>query len=540
MRSNQRQQKEVLTTETTLQPASAAALPLAQALIDHLNGNVESALARLGSDGVETSPLPDIVAARGHLLLRANRFEEAQKQFERLISMEPTLQAAHYHSGFCLYQLGRFEAALSAFKESYRLEPSAADTEIAIGNCLLNINRPGEAAAVFENCLTVHPNEESALLGKAVALQMAGDAGAAAAACAHLLERKSISGECLASLTGLGLQNSNFGLVRDAADRLLKLDPNSEVALQGLAAAALAAEQFADAAQYYERLVSQNNTNYDYWLNLGVAQHRLGNQERAVESYQKALQIRPEGCSAHTNLGILYQERGDAVQAANELGQALRIAPERDDIRYDAAIALDESGEADKAAELFETLVQSSTKMTDAWFRLGAIRLKSGDFAQAVRCFEKCLELRPDWVEAEINLAIAYSKHGQTKQVEQVLESTLTRQIDSLELVRMLAALSLEQNQFDIALRYHDRLIELGDQSADVRHNLGLLYQQRGDIKKAEAQYQDALTINPDFPEALLNMGNVLNATGRKDAARENWGRALQLKPELALGYYLA
>jgi len=530
----------MVTTETTQPPANAATLPLAQALIDHLNGNIEGALARLGSDSVEASAVPDIVAARAHLLLRANRFDEAQKQFERLISIEPTLQAAHYHSGFCLYQLGRFEAALSAFQESHRLEPNAADTEIAIGNCLLNMNRPSEAASAFESCLAVHPSEESALLGKAVATQMAGDSAAAAEACAQLLERKSISVECLASLTVLGLQNSNFGLVREAADRLLKLGPNSEVGLQGLGAAALAAEQFADAAQYYERLVGQNNTNYDYWLNLGVAQHRLGNQERAIASYQKALQIRPEGCSAHMNLGILYQERGDANQAAKELEQALRIAPERDDIRYDAAVALDECGQSDKAAELFETLVQSGAKMTGASFRLGAIRLKSGDFGQAVSCFEKCLELRPDWVEAEINLAIAYGKHGQTQQVERVLQNTLTRQIDSMELVRMLAALALGQNHFEIALRYHDRLIELGDQSADVRHNLGLLYQQRGDVKKAEAQYHDALAINPDFPEALLNLGNVLNATGRKDAARETWGRALQLKPELALGYYLA
>ena len=121
-----------------------------------------------------------------------------------------------------------------------------------------------------------------------------------------------------------------------------------------------------------------------------------------------------------------------------------------------------------------------------------------------------------------------------------MLQNTLTHEPDSVELVRMLAALSLEQNQFKTAIRYHVRLLELGDQSAEVRHNLGVLYQNQGESAKAESEYRDALALKPDFPEALLNLGNVLNATGRKDAARDHWVRALQLKPELALGYYLA
>ena len=71
----------------------------------------------------------------------------------------------------------------------------------------------------------------------------------------------------------------------------------------------------------------------------------------------------------------------------------------------------------------------------------------------------------------------------------------------------MLAALSLEQNQLDTALRYHLRLVELGDPSAELRHNLGLLYHNQGDLTKAQAEYKDALAIKPDFAEALLNRG---------------------------------
>src|ERR1700737_1523826 len=131
--------------------------------------------------------------------------------------------------------------------------PHTAAPQGGMGNFLLNLNPPTESFVIFDECLATHPDDEGALLGKAVALQLSGDLQAAPTLCRRLLERSSASLECLANLTALGLQNSDFDLVRAAAERLLKLDADSEIALQGLGAAGLAAEEFAEAAKCYER-----------------------------------------------------------------------------------------------------------------------------------------------------------------------------------------------------------------------------------------------------------------------------------------------
>src|ERR1022692_5097629 len=99
-----RRQKDSTPAENHPEPVNGATIPLAQALADHLNGNIEGALAKLNSLDGEDGNIADVVAAKAHLLLRANRFEEAQRQFARLISIMPLLEAAHYHSGFCLYR----------------------------------------------------------------------------------------------------------------------------------------------------------------------------------------------------------------------------------------------------------------------------------------------------------------------------------------------------------------------------------------------------------------------------------------------------
>src|SRR5256885_1052784 len=91
-----RQQKGTSVQETRREPINGAVVALGQAVVDDLNGNIAGALSRLESSDVDQNSV-DLVAARGHLLLQANRFEEAQKAFSRLISIDPTLETAHFH-----------------------------------------------------------------------------------------------------------------------------------------------------------------------------------------------------------------------------------------------------------------------------------------------------------------------------------------------------------------------------------------------------------------------------------------------------------
>ena len=41
-----------------------------------------------------------------------------------------------------------------------------------------------------------------------------------------------------------------------------------------------------------------------------------------------------------------------------------------------------------------------------------------------------------------------------------------------------------------------------------------------------------------NFAEALLNLGHALKAQGKPDEARSCWKQALDVKPELAQGYF--
>ena len=104
--------------------------------------------------------------------------------------------------------------------------------------------------------------------------------------------------------------------------------------------------------------------------------------------------------------------------------------------------------------------------------------------------------------------------------------------------MRGLAALAMQASDFDTALEFHVRLIDLGERSPEVLYNAGLMYEKAGQPDKAVKLYRDALAQQPDMPEALLNLGRILETMGKLDEARSCWTRALEAEPELAQGYF--
>ena len=60
----------------------------------------------------------------------------------------------------------------------------------------------------------------------------------------------------------------------------------------------------------------------------------------------------------------------------------------------------------------------------------------------------------------------------------------------------------------------------------------------RGQTQDAVGFYQLALQSDPQFAEALLNLGHALMSMGQEEEARSHWRRAIREKPELAQTYF--
>lgn len=80
----------------------------------------------------------------------------------------------------------------------------------------------------------------------------------------------------------------------------------------------------------------------------------------------------------------------------------------------------------------------------------------------------------------------------------------------------------MEQRNLPSAMRELTKASELDPENPEIDVALGLAYQTRGDLRKAEGYFRDAIGKRPDYAEAHNDLGIVLSQQGKgEEAIRE-------------------
>ncbi|WP_271614947.1 tetratricopeptide repeat protein [Bradyrhizobium sp. CCBAU 51627] len=112
---------------------------------------------------------------RGACLQEANRFEEAEADYETSIALDALLPETHNNLGLLHSRLGRFEQAIACFDRSLELRP---DFSAVLNNkalALMNLQLLDDAFATFRRSLTVDPGNAPATYNLATLQLMSGD-----------------------------------------------------------------------------------------------------------------------------------------------------------------------------------------------------------------------------------------------------------------------------------------------------------------------------------------------------------------------------
>lgn len=96
----------------------------------------------------------------------------------------------------------------------------------------------------------------------------------------------------------------------------------------------------------------------------------------------------------------------------------------------------------------------------------------------------------------------------------------------------------LEAVAADRAVEAYERTLELEPEHPDALLNLGRLLHEGGDLSGAESRYRAAAAVDPESPGPLYNLGVVLEDLGEADHAIEAYGKALEIDDSLASAHF--
>lgn len=149
----------------------------------------------------------------------------------------------------------------------------------------------------------------------------------------------------------------------------------------------------------------------------------------------------------------------------------------------------------------------------------------------SVEACRKRIDQHPDDAEAQNDLGWALRQHGDFKEAEEHLRQAIKLNSKLAYAHSNLSVVFLDGNRKDEALAEAKQAVELDSINPIYHVVLGNAYSAMGDQKSAINEYQTALTLRPDYENALYHLGRVLSADGQRTEAKTTLSQALALDP---------
>lgn len=137
----------------------------------------------------------------------------------------------------------------------------------------------------------------------------------------------------------------------------------------------------------------------------------------------------------------------------------------------------------------------------------------------------------------KIRQALEYHQAGNLLQAEHLYKKIIKKQSKNAAALHMLGVLYSQMENYDSAIVYIKKALQIAPTDAYIHYNLGNVYRKKGDLDKAFSAYQKAVQVNPKFADGHYNMGTIFEHKGQLNEAVQCFQRALQIDPNLSDAY---
>ncbi len=322
-------------------------------------------------------------------------------------------------------------------------------------------------------------------LQKARHLKLTGEIPQAIETYQQILERHPEEAEALVGLAELYLDTGEFERAEPLIDKAILAAPEEAGPHYVKGRYLLTQKLWLQAEQSLERASRTDLFNPDILFYLGVSLEHLKEYDKALLTYNKLLNQKPDYPLVHRRLGDLYFAKEDYDRAMQEYEQAVEETPEDPVILEQLAVCyhyLNFNNFAERAAT---RVLEMDPKAAGAYNVLGAVALANRDLKTAQEHFEKSIALEPDLVAPHVNLGAIFNLKGET----------------------------------DRSLAEYNKVLELDPENVQVRKNLGDLYVTKGDPARALEHYRAFHKARPEDPYVAYVAAKLISLRPEEDPA---------------------
>src|SRR6266852_1684989 len=432
---------------------------------------LEAALAELTAAEQEDANDPRVHNFRGIVLARLGQSTEAAAEYQEAIRLDPLMEDAYRNLGYLEWSEHNLGRAREALVRAVGLSPKDSFAHYYLGRVQLDGQVYAEARRELELSGVPWPAEPGFLIEAAegyLALGRQEEARKTLHQLASLPLLDAQSVRVASLLMAVHENDSAIGLLRNLSDR--QAAAFSLWAQFDLALTYLLAGRYQEAADQAQHVI---NT-------LRSAGSESG---RIVPWWSLA--------------GIAYARLGQGDRAIDALHRAATLTPEREEHWLNLTRELMELSRYSEAISAVQDGLAANPKSYALYLRLGAADLSAGRYAEAETVFRNLVEAGDPLPTSYVGLAQVLLRMGRAEEAASEL-SAAQQKLGAVFLLSYFRGLSLDR---------------------------------AGKRSEAIPAFQEAIRLNPNSPEAHLELGKTELAVGRVNDAIVEIEEALHLSP---------
>ena len=174
-----------------------------------------------------------------------------------------------------------------------------------------------------------------------------------------------------------------------------------------------------------DQVFKADPNNADAHFLLGMNMKETGDTARAINSFQKAVNINSDLIDGWINLGQLHESKGHTV-AGKYYETAIQVAGDNPLALHAKADFLSRTNDLNGAIELYKQIQAMQPDYKEAWFNAGLIYLDMDSIAEAYRQFDRAVEVAPLNVRAYYYRGYCAEQTGNKEQAAQDYRKALS------------------------------------------------------------------------------------------------------------------
>jgi tetratricopeptide (TPR) repeat protein len=202
-----------------------------------------------------------------------------------------------------------------------------------------------------------------------------------------------------------------------------------------------------------EEIVAGGRAFADVHHLLGVSLSLLGQRERSLQEFRRALELNPRYLEALIHQGLVLYEMGRDGEAEDSFRRAsASVTPPSDGLpapiaarlanqHAELAEAYAEAGSLGKAVEQYQRALELGPGFVDLRYRMARLLLESGRSLEAREALEEVLRLRPNFVDAAAALGLAHYLSGDALGARDIWKGCLAKRPENARVEAYLAML---------------------------------------------------------------------------------------------------